>query len=54
MKILENLFANNMESGQELSVHGWINSLEDGIVKNLNVCVAGVCDHYDTYRVNLP
>ena len=27
-------------SGQDLSVHGWIYSIEDGILKNLNVCVA--------------
>ncbi len=26
------------KSGQELSVHGWIYSIEDGILKDLNVC----------------
>ena len=39
------------ESGQELSVHGWIYSIEDGILKNLDVCVDGVCEISDTYRV---
>lgn len=27
------------KSGQELSVHGWIYSIEDGILKDLNVCI---------------
>ena len=40
------------ESGQELSVHGWIYSIEDGILKNLDVCVAGICEISDTYRLN--
>jgi carbonic anhydrase len=42
------------EAGQELSVHGWIYSIEDGILKNLNVCVDGACEISDTYRVKLP
>ena len=39
------------ESGQELSVHGWIYSIKDGIIKDLNVCVAGVCELSETYQV---
>jgi len=39
------------QSGQELSVHGWIYSIEDGILKDLNVCVAGVCEISATYQV---
>ncbi len=27
------------KSGQELAVHGWIYSVEDGILKDLNVCI---------------
>ena len=38
-------------SGQELSVHGWIYSIEDGILKDLDVCVGGACDISDTYKV---
>ena len=39
------------ESGQQLSVHGWIYSIEDGILKNLDLCVDGVCEISDTYKV---
>ncbi len=42
------------KAGQSLSVHGWIYSIEDGILKDLNVCVADVCEISDTYRVKLP
>jgi carbonic anhydrase len=30
------------KSGQVLDVHGWIYSIEDGILKDLNVCVTGL------------
>jgi len=30
---------NAWKSGQELAVHGWIYSIEDGILKDLNVCI---------------
>ena len=42
------------EAGQDLSVHGWIYSIEDGILKDLNVCVAGVCEISETYKVHWP
>ena len=42
---------NAWESGQELSVHGWIYSIEDGILKDLNVCVNDVCEISQTYKV---
>ena len=38
-------------SGQDLAVHGWIYSIEDGILKDLNVCVTGSEEISDTYRV---
>ncbi len=41
------------KSGQDLSVHGWIYSIEDGILKNLDVCVDGVCEISNTYRVKI-
>jgi len=33
---------NAWKVGQDLSVHGWIYSIEDGILKDLNVCVTGI------------
>lgn len=30
---------NAWKSGQQLSVHGWIYGIEDGILKDLNVCI---------------
>lgn len=33
---------NAWESGQELSVHGWIYSIENGILRDLGVCVSGI------------
>jgi len=41
------------KAGQELSVHGLIYSIEDGILKNLDVCVDGVSEISDTYKVKL-
>jgi len=41
-------------SGQQLSVHGWIYSIEDGILKDLNVCVAGICEISEPYKVHWP
>lgn len=29
-------------SGQELAVHGWIYSIEDGLIKDLNVCITSL------------
>ncbi|MDP8217838.1 MAG: carbonate dehydratase [Candidatus Theseobacter exili] len=31
---------NAWKSGQNLTVHGWIYSIEDGILKDLNVCIS--------------
>lgn len=33
---------NAWKSGQKLSVHGWIYSIENGILQDLNVCVTGL------------
>ncbi len=38
-------------SGQELSVHGWIYSIEDGILKDLNVCTTGLDEISQTHRL---
>ncbi len=39
------------DSGQELSVHGWIYSLKDGTLKDLDVSVDRVCEISDTCKL---
>ncbi len=39
------------KSGQELSVHGWIYSIEDGILKDLNICIANLDEISQTHRI---
>ncbi len=39
------------KSGQELAVHGWIYSIEDGILKDLNVCVTNPDEISQTHRI---
>jgi carbonic anhydrase len=38
-------------SGQELTVHGWIYSIEDGILKDLNVCTGNSDEISQTHRI---
>jgi carbonic anhydrase len=38
-------------SGQELAVHGWIYSIEDGILKDLNVCTTSLDEISQTHRL---
>ncbi len=42
---------NAWNSGQELSVHGWIYSIEDGILKDLNVCTTSLDEISRTHRL---
>jgi len=35
------MVSNAWKSGQELHVHGWIYRLEDGLLRDLNVCASG-------------
>lgn len=42
---------NAWKSGRELAVHGWIYSLEDGILKDLDVCVTGPDEISETHRL---
>jgi len=39
------------KSGQELAIHGWIYSLEDGLLKDLNVCITGPEEISKTHRL---
>jgi len=36
---------------QELVVHGWIYSIEDGILKDLDVCITGLDEISDIHRI---
>ena len=38
------------ERGQELTVHGWIYGLQDGLLRDLNVTVGGVDETLATYQ----
>ena len=42
---------NAWKSGRELAVHGWIYNIEDGILKDLNVCITGLNEISDTHRL---
>lgn len=39
------------KTGQELAVHGWIYSIENGILKDLNVCITGPDEISHTHRL---
>jgi len=39
------------KAGQDLTVHGWIYSIEDGILKDLNVCTAGLDEISHIHRL---
>ncbi len=42
---------NAWKSGQDLAVHGWIYRIEDGILKNLNVCITNKDEISQTHRM---
>jgi len=42
---------NAWSSGQELAIHGWIYSIEDGILKDLNVCKTSLDEISQTHRL---
>ena len=42
---------NAWRSGQELTVHGWIYSIEDGILKDLDVCITKSDEISHTHRM---
>lgn len=39
------------KAGQELAVHGWIYSIEDGILKDLKVCITKLDEISQTHRI---
>ncbi|GBE35930.1 carbonic anhydrase 2 [bacterium BMS3Bbin07] len=39
------------KSGQELAVHGWIYNIEDGILKDLNVCITNLDEMSHAHRI---
>ena len=41
------------ERGQELTVHGWIYGLKDGLLRDLNVMIAGVDETTAAYQAAL-
>lgn len=42
---------NAWKAGRSLAVHGWIYSIEDGILRDLNVCVTGPQDISSIHRL---
>ncbi len=38
------------ERGQQVTVHGWIYSLEDGLLRDLDICVTGADELSEGYR----
>jgi carbonic anhydrase len=45
-----NIIQNVWERGQQLAIHGWIYGLEDGLVKDLDVCIDRVSQVGPRYR----
>jgi carbonic anhydrase len=42
---------NAWKSGRDLTVHGWIYSIENGILKDLDVCISGIDEISRTHRL---
>ena len=42
---------NAWKTGDELAVHGWIYGIEDGIIKDLNVCITNSGEISQTHRM---
>ncbi len=42
---------NAWKAGQQLAVHGWIYGIDDGILKDLNVCTTGLAEISATHRL---
>jgi carbonic anhydrase len=42
---------NAWKGGQPLSVHGWIYGIDNGIIKDMNVCTTGLSEISSTHRI---
>ncbi|WP_438865484.1 carbonate dehydratase [Neptunicella sp.] len=42
---------NAWKSGQQLAVHGWIYSIDDGIIRDLDVCITNPDEIAQTHRI---
>ena len=42
---------NAWKRGQDLAVHGWIYNLEDGLLKDLNVCFTSPDEISETHKL---
>ena len=45
------IIQNAFKAGQELAVHGWIYRIEDGILKDLNVCITSLDEISEIHRI---
>ncbi|MEW6500307.1 MAG: carbonate dehydratase [Thermodesulfobacteriota bacterium] len=42
---------NAWKAGQQLAVHGWIYGIDNGIIKDMNVCTSGLSEISSTHRL---
>ena len=50
MSVMTTIARDAWERGQELSVHGWIYGIQDGLLRDLGVTVTGVEETLPAYE----
>lgn len=45
------IIQNAFKAGQDMAVHGWIYRIEDGILKDLNVCITSLDEISEIHRI---